>query len=968
MIISARYLASASLAGAFLLPSLALCGPNLLSNPSGTEGGMNGWTVIESGGDGWSTSGQSWDGDGASFVTSFNWCRRSQTIDLLAAGYPPAILDASPPIRVAEAFKGTAPSNAADNYFLRVELRDENGAVLDTWSAGSQTSPLVLDGNWRVEEHLFENYPPGVRQIYWEDGGDDAEFWLGHYGALIDGAVLEYADPAPTAIHLSPGTYPVGAPAGGVAGRLTADDNEGALHAYGLVGETQPFTLVPTGSVWSYLDDGSDQGTAWQSLLFDDSLWSTGFAELGYGEGDEATIIGGQGTHFTNYFRHRFTVDAGDLAGIQSLTLRLKRDDGAVVYLNGTEILRNGMSPGAILFDTPAPAAVSDDGQLFSEFPVSASALVAGDNVLAVEIHQQGLASSDASFDLELEAQTIANNYDNALFAIDGDLLRFAQSGPSIPVTLGAIWTVNVRVTDDGGNTLIQQLTVTGFANSTRAPTAVALSPSFITESEPLGTLVGLLSATDPDGGDFHTFQLVAGAGSSGNSSFRIEGNRLLSDTVFNSATQPSLSVRVRATDRGGLTADQILTVMVRDVNDAPSDIELTGATVALGSPAGTLVGMLATEDPDGADSHTYEFVPGVVSEPVLSFGSQWNFLDDGSDPGASGWQGPGFNDVGWKSGFGSFGYGDAQVTAVDFGPDAANKRITTYFRRTFALPLPPQNYQSFDFQVLRDDGVAVYLNGTEVARDALAPGAGAYDLANVSIGAADETTPITFQAAPGALVAGLNTLAAEVHQFALDSSDLTFDLSLSGIRDISGAAHFVIANGNEIRTNAAFQTSGLAVGTVLDLLIRSTDDRGASVERPFSVTVISGDPNDIDGDTLPDAWESQYFTDIHAQGAADDSDGDGTTNRQEYVFDTNPANRLSRLLPVVTKVGTSHLVSWPTNASRRYRLQMSSTLRNGMWVDSPAGLRQGTGGVLMETVPDGTATTRLFRLLVEMP
>ena len=48
-------------------------------------------------------------------------------------------------------------------------------------------------------------------------------------------------------------------------------------------------TLVPTGSAWKYLDNGSNQGTAWRSTAFNDSGWAWGPAELGYGDGGEAT-------------------------------------------------------------------------------------------------------------------------------------------------------------------------------------------------------------------------------------------------------------------------------------------------------------------------------------------------------------------------------------------------------------------------------------------------------------------------------------------------------------------------------------------------------------------------------------------------------------------------------------------------------------------------------------------------------
>ena len=164
-------------------------------------------------------------------------------------------------------------------------------------------------------------------------------------------------------------------------------------------------TLVPAGSVWQYLDDGSNQGTAWSASGFDSSAWAAGPAQLGYGDGDEATVVGygpnANAKHITTYFRTTFAVSTP--SRFVGLTLRLVRDDGAVVYLNGTEVFRSNMPAGPIGFATLAPTAVSGaaESQFFST-TVSPGLLVDGNNVLAVEIHQSGGTSSDISFDLEL--------------------------------------------------------------------------------------------------------------------------------------------------------------------------------------------------------------------------------------------------------------------------------------------------------------------------------------------------------------------------------------------------------------------------------------------------------------------------------------------------------------------------------------------------------------------------------------
>jgi hypothetical protein len=172
-------------------------------------------------------------------------------------------------------------------------------------------------------------------------------------------------------------------------------------------------TLVAAGSTWKYLDDGSDQGAAQDGArwfadpAYDDSLWLEGPAELGYGDQSqgrpEATVVnsGPSRSYFiTTYFRRTFNVhDASQYSGLQ---LRLVRDDGAVVYLNGVEVARSNMPEGAIDYLTPADSSVGGtDEYTFSEFPVDASLLTAGTNVIAVEIHQSSATSSDISFDLE---------------------------------------------------------------------------------------------------------------------------------------------------------------------------------------------------------------------------------------------------------------------------------------------------------------------------------------------------------------------------------------------------------------------------------------------------------------------------------------------------------------------------------------------------------------------------------------
>jgi gliding motility-associated-like protein len=100
-------------------------------------------------------------------------------------------------------------------------------------------------------------------------------------------------------------------------------------------------------------------------------------------------------------------------------------------------------------------------------------------------------------------------------------------------------------------------------------PTAVALSQSSIVESAASGAVVGSFSATDANGAnDTYTYTLVSGTGSSDNASFTIVGNSIKTAAALDFETKASYSIRVRVTDQGGLTFEQVFTVVVLEDTD----------------------------------------------------------------------------------------------------------------------------------------------------------------------------------------------------------------------------------------------------------------------------------------------------------------------------------------------------------------------------------------------------------------
>jgi hypothetical protein len=165
-------------------------------------------------------------------------------------------------------------------------------------------------------------------------------------------------------------------------------------------------TLLSFNSSWKYLDNGSDQGTAWRAPAFNDSGWSNGLAQLGYGDSpvDETTFLrrtnAAGTTNITFYFRK--AIQVATPAQFVALRMRLLRDDAGVVYVNGGEVFRSPNLPAFPTAINYLTRASSTGENTIDSATLSASGLIPGNNVIAVEIHQESITSSDVSFDLEL--------------------------------------------------------------------------------------------------------------------------------------------------------------------------------------------------------------------------------------------------------------------------------------------------------------------------------------------------------------------------------------------------------------------------------------------------------------------------------------------------------------------------------------------------------------------------------------
>ncbi|MBU6339907.1 MAG: DUF839 domain-containing protein [Bacteroidetes bacterium] len=191
---------------------------------------------------------------------------------------------------------------------------------------------------------------------------------------------------------------------------------------------------------------------------------------------------------------------------------------------------------------------------------------------------------------------------------------------------------------------------------------------------------------------------------------------------------------------------------------------------------------------PAGACKLIVEYVSNDTPQPgnpttnyPLNKKGSWAYLDNGTSPAAD-WNALTFNDAQWAFGPGPLGYNLNELnTTIGFGPNANNKYLTTYFRKRIRIADVASLPAQVEMQVRADDGVVVYVNGTEVLRRNMNAGAITNNtLANAEVSGNREYAYFTFDVPKSLFVNDVNIIAAEVHQVAPNSPDLVFDLSLN--------------------------------------------------------------------------------------------------------------------------------------------------------------------------------------------
>lgn len=283
------------------------------------------------------------------------------------------------------------------------------------WGDAKRTEPFTRADWINAQNELLNHLTPRHGVVLTQLRADglypafDAPSIMPFGGYQPSGVQVTMSGPSGTTIYYMPD----GSDPRAVGGAIRSGAQE-------FTASTTSETFIPWSATgWRYLSNNSDQGTTWRTTTFDDSSWPTGTAELGYGDGDEATAFTRPDPRYaTAYFRKSFTLT--DPNQLSALTLQVEYDDAYAVYLNGTRVAGN--LPVDPAFNYFSGNAIEDQTETTANLPVSL--LVPGTNVIAVEIHQANDASSDLSMNLSLGATRTVSSTPLTLTGTGEQVLR----------------------------------------------------------------------------------------------------------------------------------------------------------------------------------------------------------------------------------------------------------------------------------------------------------------------------------------------------------------------------------------------------------------------------------------------------------------------------------------------------------------------------------------------------------------
>lgn len=524
---------------------------------------------------------------------------------------------------------------------------------------------------------------------------------------------------------------------------------------------------ISRGETWRYFKGTQAPPSNWKDTGFDDADWLAGATGIGYGDDDDSTVLddmrqtGAQPGYLAVFLRKTFTVRFP--LELDSLILRVDYDDGFVAYLNGVEVARANLTGNPPAYDSTARTDREAGDATEYDLTDKQSLLVAGENVLAIQVHNINRGSSDLSLIPELVARKnlpipperrIRNLQSLQQLAH----VRGIYSRRQLQAILAEFWE-NHFTTD-------YDKVVEYFSDLRNSDGQMAMSEAEAEAEAAQAEYLEYQFFYDHALGNFGDLLLYSATSPS---------QLIYLDNVLNLKDAPNENY-----------AREILELFAFGVDNryVQTDIEqlarcFTGWTIRKVALDRKKAFPESSRQPPTDPSVRFNDIP------LIDLGPGWRYFKGRAEPApgpggtpTTAWTEPAFNDASWSPGATSIGFGDGDDATVL--TDMRNQYLSVYLRREFTIE-DPGSLENLILTVDYDDGYVAYLNGVEIGRSRTMretgeppacnraatggheAGEDRLDLINVS-----RFTSL-LKAAPGK-----NVLALQVHNISLDSSDLS--------------------------------------------------------------------------------------------------------------------------------------------------------------------------------------------------
>lgn len=533
--------------------------------------------------------------------------------------------------------------------------------------------------------------------------------------------------------------------------------------------------LIAAGVLWRYHKGTTEPAPGWSQVSFDDTDWLEGPTGIGYGDGDDETVLEdmrrleddpateedeGRPGYASVFLRRTFRLTDELPSAIDKLILRIDYDDGFKAYLNGTEIARVNLPAGDVPHDRTAGG--SHEAGAPEEFDISQhkDLLRLGDNILAIQVHNQSLSSGDLSMIPELLSQEVL-------------------PGPTRRVVRGI-------------SELQQLMHIRGVYSQRQLQTVLAefWENHFTTDYDKLVNHLDHLENSDATDA-MSTAQARAEAAQLEYEEYQFFFEHALGDfgdLLLYSATSPSMLVYLDNVLNVKGQANENYAREILELHTFGVDNRYTQADIEQLAKCFTGWSLCKVRREEAPVFPASALSPpeqcGVLFEETVTLdrGPGWRYFKGTTEPSpgidggsTTAWTEPGFDDAVWLDGETGIGYGDDDDATVL--PDMRGNYLSVYLRRRFTVEDPSQ-LSTFILEVAYDDGFVAYLNGVEVARSATMENVGSPPAHDRSTAGSHEVTRgaerFDLRRFMAMLVPGENVLAIQVHNASLDSSDLS--------------------------------------------------------------------------------------------------------------------------------------------------------------------------------------------------